>query len=73
MIIASLTILSDSSVRRRKKKLGLVTSRVTTRQMSEDEKRRLISVQMAKDPKGKLGAKMIKQMIFEEAGVHLTR
>jgi len=41
--------------------------------MSEEEKRRLISVQMAKDPKGKLGAKMIKQMIFEEAGVHLTR
>lgn len=66
-------ILSESSVSRRKKNLGLKASRLTTLELSLSVKRQLILDQMAKDPKGRLGARMVKQGILHDTGIHLTR
>lgn len=64
---------SPSSIARRKKELELRSSRLTTRQLGINEKRQLILDQMAKDPAGKYGPRMVKQRIFEDTGIHLTR
>ncbi|KAH7929971.1 hypothetical protein BV22DRAFT_1001718 [Leucogyrophana mollusca] len=65
--------LSESSVARRRRALGLYASGVTTRQLPENVKRQLIFTQMAKDTSKKLGPRMIKQIIARETGIHLTR
>ncbi|KAJ3517592.1 hypothetical protein NLJ89_g415 [Agrocybe chaxingu] len=65
--------LSESSISRRKRKLGLRASHITTQELSESVKIQLILDQMAKDPSGKLGPRMIKQGIFKDTGVQLTR
>ncbi|KAF8967506.1 hypothetical protein BDZ97DRAFT_525196 [Flammula alnicola] len=65
--------LSESSISRRKRKLGLRGSHITTLELSDDLKRQLILDQMAKDPAGKLGPRIVKQAIFEETGIQLTR
>ncbi|KIJ14659.1 hypothetical protein PAXINDRAFT_169591 [Paxillus involutus ATCC 200175] len=65
--------LSESSVARRRRSLGLYASGVTTRQLPETVKRQLVLTQMSKDPGKKLGPRMIKQFIAKETGIHLTR
>ncbi|KIJ62120.1 hypothetical protein HYDPIDRAFT_114964 [Hydnomerulius pinastri MD-312] len=65
--------LSESSVARRRRTLGLYASGITTRQLPETVKRQLILTQMSKDPGKKLGPRMIKQLIAKETGIHLTR
>ncbi|KAF8801594.1 hypothetical protein BYT27DRAFT_7174067 [Phlegmacium glaucopus] len=66
-------ILSESSISRRKRKLGLKASHLTTLELNVTVKRQLILDQMAKDPKGRLGARMVKQGILRDGGIHLTR
>jgi hypothetical protein len=73
LVLIDLHFDSGSSVKRRRQKLGLLASRATTSQMSEADKRQLIVQEMAKDPKGKSGPQMIKQRIFQETGIHLSR
>ncbi|KAF9233406.1 hypothetical protein BU15DRAFT_66632 [Melanogaster broomeanus] len=65
--------LSESSVARRRRVLGLYASGVTTRQLPETVKRQLVLTQMSRDPGKKLGPRMIKQLIAKETGIHLTR
>ncbi|KAF9535185.1 hypothetical protein CPB83DRAFT_234812 [Crepidotus variabilis] len=65
--------LCETSVTRRRKKLGYRAGGYTTKTMEEDAKKKLILDQMAKDPKGRLGARMIKEGIFKDTGIHLTR
>lgn len=65
--------LSESSVARRRRALGLYASGVTTRQLPETVKRQLVLTQMSRDPEKKLGPRMIKQLIARETGIHLTR
>jgi hypothetical protein len=65
--------LSESSVARRRRALGLYASGVTTRQLPETVKRQLVLTQMSKDPERKLGPRMIKQLIARDTGIHLTR
>ncbi|KAH9482120.1 hypothetical protein JR316_0004215 [Psilocybe cubensis] len=65
--------LGERSVYRRKKMLGLWASKHTTKELSEAVKRQLVAAQMAKDPTGKLGARLVKQRVFEDTGLHLTR
>ncbi|KDR84444.1 hypothetical protein GALMADRAFT_713578 [Galerina marginata CBS 339.88] len=65
--------LGHTSISRRRKKLGLWASRLTTADLSESAKRQLILDQMAKDPTGKFGATSVKQRIFQDTGLHLTR
>ena len=64
---------SESSISRRKRKLGLKASHLTTLELDVSVKRQLILDQMAKDPKGRLGARMVKQGILRDTGIHLTR
>ena len=64
---------SESSISRRKRKLGLKASHLTTLELDVNVKRQLILDQMAKDPKGRLGARMVKQGILRDTGIHLTR
>ena len=64
---------SESTIVRRKKKLGLRASRLTTLELSYDVKRQLVLDQMAKDPKGLIGPRTVKQGIFKDTGVQLTR
>ncbi|EGO04019.1 hypothetical protein SERLA73DRAFT_175751 [Serpula lacrymans var. lacrymans S7.3] len=65
--------MSESSVARRRRSLGIYASGVTTRQLPDNVKRQLVLNQMAKDPTKKLGPRMIKQLIARETGIHLTR
>lgn len=53
--------------------LGLWASKHTTKELSEVVKRQLVAAQMAKDPSGRLGARVVKQRVFEDTGLHLTR
>lgn len=53
--------------------LGLWASKHTTQELSEAVKRQLVAAQMAKDPNGRLGARVVKQRVFEDTGLHLTR
>ena len=64
---------SESTIVRRKKKLGLRASRLTTLELSYDVKRQLVLDQMAKDAKGLIGPRTVKQGIFKDTGVQLTR
>jgi hypothetical protein len=66
-------LFSESSISRRKRKLGLKASHLTTLELDVNVKRQLILDQMAKDPKGRLGARMVKQGILRDTGIHLTR
>ncbi|PPQ77166.1 hypothetical protein CVT25_010794 [Psilocybe cyanescens] len=66
-------MLGERSVYRRKKMLGLWASKHTTQELSEAVKRQLVAAQMAKDPNGRLGARVVKQRVFEDTGLHLTR
>lgn len=64
---------SESSITRRKRKLGLKASHFTTLELNVTVKRQLILDQMIKDPKGRLGARTVKQGILRDTGIHLTR
>jgi len=65
--------MSESTIVRRRRELGLRGSHLTTKVISDTEKRRLVLNQMAKDPSGKLGPRMVKMGIFQDAGIDLTR
>ena len=67
------SIYSGTSITRRKRKLGLKASRFTTLELNVSVKRQLILDQMVKDPKGRLGARTVKQGILRDTGIHLTR
>ena len=66
-------LFSESTISRRKRKLGLRASHLTTLELDSAVKRQLILDQMAKDPKGRLGARMVKRGILRDKGIHLTR
>jgi hypothetical protein len=66
-------LLSESTICRRRRELGLRASGLTTRSLPDAVKRQLVLDQMAKDPEGKLGAKTIKAGIFKDTGIDITR
>jgi len=65
--------MSDSTVARRRRELGLKASHLMTKEVSDTLKRQLVLDQMAKDPAGKLGPRKIKVRIFQDSGIDLTR
>ncbi|KAF8801582.1 hypothetical protein BYT27DRAFT_7198153, partial [Phlegmacium glaucopus] len=56
----------ESSISRRKRKLGLKASHLTTLELNVTVKRQPIPHQMAKDPKGRLGIHLTRDYIREE-------
>lgn len=60
---------------RRLKKFGLFASGLTTKLMSDEQKRQYVLEQISKDAASKhpKGSRRIKQAIAEDAGVLLTR
>ncbi|KAF9047219.1 hypothetical protein BDP27DRAFT_1243497 [Rhodocollybia butyracea] len=65
--------LASASVTRRKKHLGIQGSGVTTRSMEDLDKRQLVLDEMANDPNGKRGPRVIKEILALKHNVHLTR
>ncbi|KAF5386057.1 hypothetical protein D9615_002423 [Tricholomella constricta] len=65
--------LSEASVARRCKQLGLFGSGKTTREMSESDKRQLVLDQMSQDPTGRRGPRLTREAIIFNTGIHLTR
>ncbi|KAH0588255.1 hypothetical protein J132_02590 [Termitomyces sp. J132] len=66
-------IMSDSTVARRRRELGLKASGKTTADLPDDVKRQLVLDQMAKDTAGQIGTLTVKTRIFQETGIDLTR
>ncbi|KAF9463663.1 hypothetical protein BDZ94DRAFT_1163569, partial [Collybia nuda] len=66
-------IMSESTIARRKRELGLRASGRTTSELADSVKRQLVKDQMDKDRTGRIGAKTVKLRIFEETGIDLTR
>ncbi|KAH7869316.1 uncharacterized protein C8R40DRAFT_1241123 [Lentinula edodes] len=65
--------LSASSVTRHKSHWRIKASRVTTATMPEIDKRQAVFDEMAKDPNGQRGPRIIKERIALDQGIHLTR
>ncbi|KAH7902877.1 hypothetical protein BJ138DRAFT_976169, partial [Hygrophoropsis aurantiaca] len=66
-------VMSEATVARRKKKLGLNGSRLTTSALPESTKRQLVLDQLAKDPLNRRGPRLVKEAIAATSGQHLTR
>jgi hypothetical protein len=66
-------IVSESTVKRRRKELGLKGSGVTTREMPYQEKLALILYEMDQDPSRGRGLDNIRARIAFGHGIHLTR
>ncbi|RDB20146.1 hypothetical protein Hypma_013119 [Hypsizygus marmoreus] len=65
--------MSESTVARRRRELGLRGSGRTTQELPDSVKRQLVLDQLAKDPTGKIGAATVKTRIFRDTGIDLTR
>ncbi|OCH93524.1 hypothetical protein OBBRIDRAFT_724824 [Obba rivulosa] len=65
--------ISATTINRRKRKLGLYASAVTTRDTPDDVKLQLVLDAMAQDPERKMGARRIREAIFARTGTMLTR
>ncbi|KAK7690805.1 hypothetical protein QCA50_005905 [Cerrena zonata] len=65
--------MSQRTVARRLKDLGLKGSGATTREMPLPQKRQLVLDQLAVDPSSRRGPRMIKEYITHDTGLHLTR
>lgn len=64
---------SDTTVKRRRKELGLMGSRPTTRLLPRSVKEQLVVNEMSKDPAKRHGVSNIKQRIAFYEGTHLTK
>lgn len=64
---------SESSVKRRRKELGLMGSGPTTRAMPHAIKEQLVVNQMNKDPAKRHGVRTIMQKVAFNEHVHLTK
>jgi hypothetical protein len=64
---------SATTVKRRRKELGLTGSGVTTREMLPQVSEQLVLDKMDKDPAKRHGVRTIRQKIAHEDGVQLTR
>ena len=64
---------SATTVKRRRKELGLTGSGVTTRAMPLQEAEQLVIAQLDKDPQKRHGVRTIQHKIAFEQGTHLTR
>ncbi|OCH84308.1 hypothetical protein OBBRIDRAFT_808335 [Obba rivulosa] len=65
--------MSASTVKHRRKELGLFGSGVTTRRMPDTVSTQLVLAQMDKDPAKRHGVRTIQYKIAHERAVHLTR
>jgi hypothetical protein len=65
--------VSDTTVKRRRKQMGLRGSSVTTREMHPQVSEQLILDQLSKDPAQRQGVRTIQAKIAFETGQHLTR
>ncbi|KAJ3782569.1 hypothetical protein GGU10DRAFT_396781 [Lentinula aff. detonsa] len=65
--------LAPSSVTRRKKHWSIQGSSATTQSMPDLDKRQLVLDEMANDPNGKRGPRVIKEILALRHKVHLTR
>ncbi|KAF8572786.1 hypothetical protein K439DRAFT_1665947 [Ramaria rubella] len=65
--------MSEATVTRRCKDIGLKGSNTTTLELSETVKRRLVVDQLDKDPARHQGPTLIKEAILAETGLNLTR
>lgn len=68
-----MTLSSASSVKRRRKDLGLSGSGATTRSMPRQDAEHLVIAQMDRDPAKRHGVRTIRQGLAFHKGVHLTR
>ena len=69
----SVSLHSPATVSRRKKELGLLGARSTTKSMLATDKRQLVLDQLAKDPAGRQGPRSIRENIIQDTGFILTR
>ena len=63
---------SEATVARRRKALGLLGSKCATRDTSDIVKRQLVLDQLAKDPNGRKGPRLIRESIVFDTGIPLT-
>ena len=68
-----MVIYSDTTVKRRRKALGLTGSGVTTKSMPQQQKTQLVLLEMDKDECRQLGIQSIQHRIAFNHAVHLTR
>ncbi|OSX64400.1 hypothetical protein POSPLADRAFT_1045457 [Postia placenta MAD-698-R-SB12] len=66
-------LISPTNIDRHRKKLNLRGSKVTTRSLSDVQKRQLVLDQMVKDPTRRQGPQIIKEGILFDTGLNLTR
>lgn len=66
-------VISPATVARRLKDFGLFASKRTMEALPLTEMQQLVLDQMAVDPKGKLGPRLIRENIQRQHGIHLTR
>ena len=64
---------SDTTVKRRRAKLGLTGSHVTTQRLSQQEAEQLVLNQMDKDPSRRQGVRTVQARIAFDTHIHLTR
>ena len=64
---------SEATVARRRKKIGLRGSGLTTKALPGLVKRQLVLDQMGHDPTSRQGPRLIKEGILYNTGVNLTR
>ncbi|KAG2133446.1 hypothetical protein BD769DRAFT_1627428 [Suillus cothurnatus] len=65
--------MSEATVARRRRELGLFGSRLTATQLPEVTKRQLVLDQLADDPSGRRGPRVVKELIANKTGVMLPR
>ncbi|KAF5369712.1 hypothetical protein D9615_010159 [Tricholomella constricta] len=68
-------IMSEGTVARRRRELGLRASGRTTAELPDEVKRQLVldQIGIGRDPEGRAGAETVKARIFRETGIDLTR
>ncbi|KAF8461775.1 hypothetical protein DFH94DRAFT_687610 [Russula ochroleuca] len=65
--------ISEATISRRRKELGLLGSGTATRKTPVTAKRQMVLDQMAKDPTSRQGPKTIQKGILFDTGICLTR
>ncbi|KAG1719911.1 uncharacterized protein EDB91DRAFT_1025807, partial [Suillus paluster] len=63
--------MSEATVARRRRELGLFGSHVTAAQLPDVTKRQLVLDQLANDPYGRRGPCIVKELIVKQTGVML--
>ncbi|KIK33744.1 hypothetical protein CY34DRAFT_65002, partial [Suillus luteus UH-Slu-Lm8-n1] len=61
--------MSEATVARRRRELGLFGSRVMAAKLPDATKRQLVLDQLANDPRGRHGPRIVKELIANQTGI----